>query len=92
MKVTPTGMLLMMPPGWVIRHKQDVIEYLKEENKILREKIGTTRILLNENRRMQLARPGKRLGRAALADAYGVFSWTRSCGARRTCHPQVRWR
>ena len=31
------GMLLMMLAGWINRHQQDVIEYLKEENKILRE-------------------------------------------------------
>jgi hypothetical protein len=30
----------------VNRHQQDVIEYLKEENKVLREKIGGKRILL----------------------------------------------
>ncbi len=41
MKVKPTSMLLMMLAGWVNRHQQDVIEYLKEENKILREKLGT---------------------------------------------------
>jgi hypothetical protein len=46
------------------RHQQDVIEYLKEENKILREKLGTKRILLNDNQRMRLARLAKRLGRA----------------------------
>jgi hypothetical protein len=36
-----------------------VIEYLKEENKILREKLGTKRILLNDNQRMRLARLAK---------------------------------
>ncbi len=41
MKVRPMGMLLMMLAGWVNRHQQDVITYLKEENKILREKLGT---------------------------------------------------
>jgi hypothetical protein len=29
MKVRPTGMLLMMLAGWVNRHLQDVITYLK---------------------------------------------------------------
>lgn len=46
MKVKPMGMLLMMLAGWVNRHQQDVIAYLKEENKVLREKLGTRRILL----------------------------------------------
>ncbi len=33
-------MLLMMLAGWLNRDHQDVIEYLKEENKILREQIS----------------------------------------------------
>ena len=49
MKVKPMGMLLVMLAGWMNRHQQDVIEYLKEENKILREKLGTKRILLNDH-------------------------------------------
>lgn len=45
------GMLLVMLAGWINRHQQNVIEYLKEENKILREKLGTKRILLNDKQR-----------------------------------------
>ncbi len=40
MKAKPMGMLLMMLAGWINRHQQDVITYLKEENKVLREKLG----------------------------------------------------
>jgi hypothetical protein len=29
MKAKPMGMLLMMLAGWINRHQQDVIEYLK---------------------------------------------------------------
>jgi hypothetical protein len=47
MEVKPMGMLLTMLAGWINRHQQDVIVYLKEENKILREKLGTKRILLS---------------------------------------------
>jgi transposase InsO family protein len=67
-------MLLMMFAGWLNRHQQDVIEYLKEENKILREKIGKKRIILNNNQRMRLAHLGKRLGRKLLAEACCAFS------------------
>jgi len=67
-------MLLMMLAGWLNRHQQDVIEYLREENKILREKLGTKRVLLNDNQRMRLARLGKRLGRKVLQDACCAFS------------------
>ena len=40
MRTRPWTMLLMMLAGGVNRHQQDVIEYLREENKILREKLG----------------------------------------------------
>jgi len=73
-KTQPMGMLLMMLAGWLNRHEQDVIEYLKEENKILREKLGTKTILLNDHQRMRLARPAKRPGRKVLADACCIFS------------------
>ena len=83
------GMLLMMLAGWINRHQQDVITYLKEENKILREKLGTKRILLNDNQRMRLARLAKRLGRSVLKDACCAFSpdtllrWHRNLVARK---------
>ncbi len=35
------GLLLTMLAGWINRHQQDMIVYLKEENKILREILGT---------------------------------------------------
>jgi len=47
MNVKPMGILLMMLARWVNRYQQDVIMCLKEENKILREKLGTKRILLS---------------------------------------------
>ncbi len=81
MKVKLMGMLLMMLAGWINRHQQDGIVYLKEENRILREKLGT--------KRMRLARLGIRLGRSVLNDACGVFSpdtilrWHRNLIARK---------
>ncbi len=56
MKVKPMGMLLMMLAGWINRHQQDVIMYFREENRILREKLATKRILLHDSQRMRLAR------------------------------------
>jgi hypothetical protein len=64
MKAKPMGMLLMMLAGSINRHQQDVTTYLKEENKVLRDRLGTKRIVLNDNRRMRLARLGRPLERA----------------------------
>ncbi len=74
MKTKPYTILLAMIAGWINRHQQDVIEYLREENKILQEKLGNKRIILNDNQRMRLAHLGKRLGRKVLSDACCVFS------------------
>ncbi len=50
MRTRPWTMLLMMLAGWLNRHHQDVIEYLKEENKILREKLAKRRMEIRTSR------------------------------------------
>jgi len=49
MKIKPMAIILTMVAGWINRQQTEVIEYLLEENKILRDKIGSNRILLNIN-------------------------------------------
>ena len=68
-------MLLMMLAGWINRHQQDMIEYLKEDNKILREKLGKKRILLNDDQRCRLAVLAKKLNRRALEKVCQAFSY-----------------
>lgn len=67
-------MLLMMLADWINRHQKDMIEYLKAGNKILREKLGKKRLLLNDDQRRRLAVLSKKLGRRALAEVCEVFS------------------
>jgi hypothetical protein len=74
MPAKPLTMLLVMLAGWINRQQQDVIDYLKEENKILREKLGKRRIILNDDQRRRLAIKGKTLGRSFLEDICCVFS------------------
>lgn len=52
--------------GWMSHQQQEVIEYLREENKILREKLGGNRLLLNAEQKRRLATRGKILGRDLL--------------------------
>ena len=70
----PLAILLIMLAGWINRQQQDVIEYLKEENKILREKLGKRRIILNDDQCRRLAIKGKTLGRRLLKDICRIFS------------------
>jgi hypothetical protein len=63
-----------MLAGWMNRHQQDMIEYLREENKILREKFGKRRIILNDDQRRRLAVRGKELGKKLLSEVSTIFS------------------
>ncbi|MBI9060314.1 MAG: transposase [Labilibaculum sp.] len=74
MIIKPQLVLLAMLAGWMNRQQQDVIEYLKAENKILREKLGTKRIVLNDDQRRRLAVLAKKIGRKALAEVCGLFT------------------
>ena len=62
----PWQLLLLILAGWINHREQDVIEYLRAENRVLREKLGKKRILLNDNQRRRLAVKGKILGRKML--------------------------
>ena len=44
----PWHLLLLILAGWINRRQQDAIEYLLTENRVLREKLGKKRILLND--------------------------------------------
>jgi putative transposase len=54
--------------GWVNRSQQDVIEYLEEENRVLREQLGGKRLLFNDRQRRRLAAKAKAIGRKGLFD------------------------
>jgi hypothetical protein len=54
--------LIQLAAGWVNRHQQDVIEYVKEENRVLREQLGERRLNLTDDQRRRLAVKGKALG------------------------------
>ena len=49
------------------QHQQQVVEYLLEENRVLREQIGNRRMRFNDDQRRRLAIKAKRLGRRMLA-------------------------
>lgn len=48
-------LLLAILTGWVNLRQQEVTSYLRTENQVLREKLGTKRILLNDDQRRRLA-------------------------------------
>ena len=64
----PWQLLLVILAGWVNRQQQQVIEYLRTENQVLKEKLGKRRILLNDDQRRRLAVKAKGLGRKILEE------------------------
>ena len=70
MNTKPWMMLVSMIAGWINRQQQEALEYLKEENSILRDELlkstDRKRILLNDSQRRRLAILGKKLGRELL--------------------------
>jgi len=63
---SPLPMLLVTLAGWVNRHQQRVIEYLVEENRVLKEQVMGRRLRLTDDQRRRLAAKGRRLGRRVL--------------------------
>jgi len=66
------------------QHQHHVINYLNEENRVLREQIGARRIRLSDDQRRRLAAKAKKLGRKVLAQVATIVTpetllgWTES--------------
>src|SRR5437867_5466563 len=60
--------LIAMVAGWINRHQQHVITYLKEENRILISKLPRGRLRLDDTERRRLAKLAHPLGRKQLKD------------------------
>jgi len=63
----PFSFVVTTIAGWINRHQQQVIEYLMEENRVLREQIGSQRLRFSDDQRRRLAAKAKKLGRKLLA-------------------------
>ena len=64
----PFQLVLLMFSGWVNRHQLDVIEYLQEENRVLKGRLGGRRLRFTDAERRQLARKAQALGRKVLGE------------------------
>ncbi len=70
----PWQLLLVILAGWMSRQQQQVIEYLRTENQVLKEKLGKKRVLLTDDQRRRLAVQGKILGRKRLEEVGTLFT------------------
>jgi hypothetical protein len=81
--------VLVALAGWVNRHQLEVIEYLRAENRVLKEHLDGRRLRLTDARRRRLAVNGHRLGRRVLNDVATlvtpdtILRWHRQLIARK---------
>jgi transposase InsO family protein len=70
----PFSLLVVSVAGWLNQRQQQVIEYLIEENRVLREQIGRRRLRFSDNQRRRLAAKAKKLGRNVLAQVATIVT------------------
>ena len=78
--------------GWITRQQDAVIEYLREENRVLKQQLGRRRLRLTDDQRRRLAVRGKAIGRRALTEVASlvtpdtILRWHRQLIAQKWTH------
>src|SRR6476660_4994714 len=70
----PFRFLVISVAGWMNQRQLLVIDYLREENRVLREQLGERRLRLNDDQRRRLAAKAKGLGRKILAEVATIVT------------------
>jgi hypothetical protein len=66
-ELDPFSFLIFSIAGWINQNQQRVIEYLVEENRVLREQIGNRRMRFTNDQRRRLAARAKKLSRESVS-------------------------
>jgi putative transposase len=67
MTLDPLRFLLLSVAGWMNQQQQHVIEYLREENRVLRAQLGNRRLRFTDEHRRSLSAKARLIGRKLLA-------------------------
>jgi len=70
----PFRLLLIAVAGWMNHQQQQVIDYLREENRVFREQLGTRPLRFDDKQRRRLAAKAKALGRRALNEVASIVT------------------
>jgi transposase InsO family protein len=70
----PWQILVAAMAGWITRQQDAVIEYLREENRVLKQQLGRRRLRLTDAQRRRLAVRGKAIGRRALTEVASLVT------------------
>ena len=87
----PFRFLLIAVAGWMNQHQLLVIDYLREENRILREQLGGRRLRFTDGQRRRLAAKAKGLGPKLLAEIATMSPRDATGRASPTDRSQIRW-
>ena len=66
--------LVLTCAGWVNRHQDDLIAYLREENRVLRDHLGPRPLRRTDAQRRRRAVRGQQLGRRVLMQVAGIVT------------------
>lgn len=89
MSLDPLRFIIVVLAGWLNQQQQEVIDYLREENRGLREQLGSRRLRLNDEQRRRLAVRAKKLGHKLLGEIASIVTpdtllrWHRKLIARK---------
>ncbi len=70
----PFRFVLIAVAGWMNQRQLQVIDFLREENRVLREQLGDRRLRLNDDQRRRLATRAKGWGRKILAEVATIVT------------------
>ena len=72
--IHPWQILVAAMAGWITRQQDAVIDYLREENRVLKQQLGRRRLRLTDAQRRRLAVRGKAIGRRALSEVASLVT------------------
>ena len=72
--IQPWTLLVVTVAGWIQREQQLAIEYLLEENRVLKARLRGKRLRFTDDERRRLAAKSKALGRKLLAEVAGIVT------------------
>src|SRR5687767_9689872 len=70
--LNPFRFLVIAAAGWM--NQQHAIDYLREENRVLKEHLGTRRLRFTDDQRRRLAAKAKLIGRRALDEIADIVT------------------
>ena len=71
----PFRFVLIAVAGWMNQREYQIIDYLREENRVLREQLGQRRLRFNDDQRRRLAVKAKGLARRLVDEMSPIVTW-----------------